>query len=176
MNTKANEQYRTNEKEILKVFIELLEKEDIQDITVNEICLVAHINRSTFYNHFHDIYDVLDRIMDAHVEKISRLFHKHPASKNGKENLKIILDYMKENQLFYRVSFHSPLYGRLSDGFHSILQNHEIRDSSRTNSYRFHFFQQGMMAMIMQWLDCGCDIPVVEVINIIDEFYPMADL
>jgi AcrR family transcriptional regulator len=38
--------------------------EPIERITVSQLCIWAHINRSTFYNHFIDIYDVRDRCVE----------------------------------------------------------------------------------------------------------------
>lgn len=43
-------------------FIELLQKKSIREITVKELCLHVHINRSTFYSYFFDLYDLLSHI------------------------------------------------------------------------------------------------------------------
>ena len=47
-------------KKIIKeTFINLLEKKDLNKITVSEICKIADINRSTFYRYYLDVYDLL---------------------------------------------------------------------------------------------------------------------
>lgn len=38
----------------------LMEKKKVEDITIGEICNHANYPRSTFYNYFEDIYDLLD--------------------------------------------------------------------------------------------------------------------
>ena len=52
------------EKHICKCGMELLRKKPISDITVNELCTCAGINRSTFYRHFADMYDLRAAIED----------------------------------------------------------------------------------------------------------------
>lgn len=44
-------------------FIELSGKKEFKDITVKDITEEAMINRATFYYHFEDIYDLLDKAL-----------------------------------------------------------------------------------------------------------------
>ncbi|MFJ7970717.1 TetR/AcrR family transcriptional regulator [Psychrobacillus sp. NPDC096389] len=46
---------------IMDAFIELSGKKEFKDITVKDITAEAMINRATFYYHFEDIYDLLDK-------------------------------------------------------------------------------------------------------------------
>ena len=46
--------------QIADTFSELLEKEDIDKITVTQLIEECQISRQTFYYHFHDIMDVLE--------------------------------------------------------------------------------------------------------------------
>ncbi|MFD0621346.1 TetR/AcrR family transcriptional regulator [Paenibacillus sp. GCM10027629] len=46
---------------IMDSFIELSGKKEFKDITVKDITTEAKINRATFYYHFEDIYDLLDK-------------------------------------------------------------------------------------------------------------------
>ena len=45
---------------IADTFSKMLEKEDIDKITVTKLIGECHISRQTFYYHFRDIMDVLD--------------------------------------------------------------------------------------------------------------------
>lgn len=48
---------------IMDSFIELSSKKEFRDITVKDITTKAMINRATFYYHFQDIYDLLEKAL-----------------------------------------------------------------------------------------------------------------
>ena len=56
-----------------EAFLELLNKKEIEYITVKEICNKASINRSTFYLHYENIYHLLEQMENdilIHLEKL----------------------------------------------------------------------------------------------------------
>ncbi|NIK77080.1 AcrR family transcriptional regulator [Paenibacillus castaneae] len=50
-------------KSIMDSFIELSAKKEFKDITIKDITTEAMINRATFYYHFEDIYDLLEKVL-----------------------------------------------------------------------------------------------------------------
>ncbi|RDW21867.1 TetR family transcriptional regulator [Oceanobacillus arenosus] len=48
---------------IMDSFMELSSKKEFKDITVKDITAEAVINRATFYYHFEDIYDLLEKVL-----------------------------------------------------------------------------------------------------------------
>ena len=48
------------ERGIKNAFIELRSRKPLEKITVKELCESARINKSTFYAHYKDIYDLSD--------------------------------------------------------------------------------------------------------------------
>jgi AcrR family transcriptional regulator len=48
---------------IMDSFIELSGKKEFKDITIKDITTEAMINRATFYYHFEDKYDLLDKVL-----------------------------------------------------------------------------------------------------------------
>ena len=48
----------------------LLEKKPIERITVTEVCKIAEINRSTFYLHYMDCMDVLEKEQDQFCDRL----------------------------------------------------------------------------------------------------------
>lgn len=55
--------YRTRVTKMLirKAFTDMLKEKPIQSITIKELCETAGINRGTFYSHYSDIYDLLEK-------------------------------------------------------------------------------------------------------------------
>lgn len=54
---------------IMDGFIELAMKKDFNDITIKDITSSATINRATFYNHFYDKYDLLEKVLSESMLK-----------------------------------------------------------------------------------------------------------
>lgn len=59
------------ERGIKNAFIELRSKKPLEKITVRELCEKARINKSTFYAHYRDIYDLSDTMEAEVVESIT---------------------------------------------------------------------------------------------------------
>ncbi len=51
-----------SQKAITDAFLEIRTKKELRKITVKEICEKAMINKSTFYSHYNDIYDLSDKV------------------------------------------------------------------------------------------------------------------
>ncbi len=52
---------------IMDAFIELSHKKDFKDITISDITTAATVNRATFYNHFLDKYELLEKILSENM-------------------------------------------------------------------------------------------------------------
>lgn len=95
---------RTKSK-IRSAFVELLrEKKNIGNITVSELAERADIAKSTFYNHYEDIYSVAEEFKNELIEKISNLFAEMEQDRNTDYEIYLqkVTDYIKENEEFYQ--------------------------------------------------------------------------
>lgn len=63
MHVKTDPRIQRTRKFIMDAFIELSSKKEFKDITVKDITQEAMINRATFYYHFEDIYDLLEKVL-----------------------------------------------------------------------------------------------------------------
>ena len=61
---------------IQQTFIQLLKEKPLHTISVRELCTRAGINRSTFYHHYLDIYDLKQKIEDELYESFTQAFPK----------------------------------------------------------------------------------------------------
>ena len=67
MKTDARVRYT---KQVLKnTLLGLLEKKPINRITVKEVCDIAQINRATFYSHYTDCFDLLEKIENEFMKE-----------------------------------------------------------------------------------------------------------
>ena len=65
------------ERGIKNAFIELRSRKPLEKITVKELCESARINKSTFYAHYKDIYDLSDAMEEEVVQSIANSI-QHP--------------------------------------------------------------------------------------------------
>ena len=89
------------ERGIKNAFIELRSKKPLEKITVRELCERAYINKSTFYSHYRDIYQLSDSLEDEVVRQITNsISHpeyilEHPAEFTKE----LFLAYLSQNTL-----------------------------------------------------------------------------
>lgn len=62
---------------IINAFIGLRSKKELEKITVKELCERAQINKSTFYTHYHDIYDLSEQLESELVTSLMKELN-HP--------------------------------------------------------------------------------------------------
>ncbi len=79
MNTANNRRVQYTKQVLKESFLELLLEKPAGQITVTEICHNADVNRTTFYMHYEDVYDlerkIEDEFYDTLVASIEQYFH-----------------------------------------------------------------------------------------------------
>ena len=89
------------ERGIKNAFIELRSRKPLEKITVKELCESARINKSTFYAHYKDIYDLSDAMEEEVVQSIANSIQhpeylmEHPAE-FARE---LLMAYISQNSL-----------------------------------------------------------------------------
>ncbi|MBE1440970.1 TetR/AcrR family transcriptional regulator [Paenibacillus sp. OAS669] len=87
--------------------IELLQEMEIEKISVNRLSERATINRVTFYLHYRDIPDMLEKMADDMIIEITGVLQKTPTSSNSSEEelpaLISLLEHIAEHASFYKV-------------------------------------------------------------------------
>lgn len=78
--TKVDRRVRKTRKQLREGLARLLEKKSIRDIKVKELVEEVDINRSTFYLHYSDIYDMLEKIEEELFQEIQDAMQAHPIS------------------------------------------------------------------------------------------------
>ena len=92
-------------KMIREAFAELLgEKKAIEMITVGELCDRADIAKSTFYNHYSDVYGVAEEFENELLARLSAVADEVDADRAIEYEVYIrkILAFLKENETIYR--------------------------------------------------------------------------
>ena len=61
-------------KNIRDAFLELRKKHTLDDIKVNALCEKAQVNKTTFYNHYQDVYDLSEELETEVLDKFLNNF------------------------------------------------------------------------------------------------------
>ena len=164
-----------------EALLSLLEKKDIEFITVTEITKKAGVNRSTFYLH----YDNVSELLEETVENISRefvgSFDKIPTeitSQNDAflltdENLASYLNFCKKHKrvlklvhkkphLFKNDAAYRKMYQRF---FYPAISQFVRQENQRV--YMLEYFTQGVVGIIHKWIELDCVTETEEIIDII---------
>lgn len=184
MNTKNNRRYRENEIRMESAMLELLEKKNLDKITVKSICEKAGVNRTTFYAHFLDVYDMLDK-MEAHLrdELLETYEGKSPEERVilSDASLHIFLEHIKRHQYFYRIQLANRRNFPLKQGFEP-LWDQIVKPSciaagitdEENMMYCFVYFQAGFTMVLRRWVEDGCRKSEDEITEVIARCIPPA--
>ena len=63
---------------IKNAFLEIRAKKPIERITIKELCASAKINKSTFYSHYDDIYDLSEKMQVEMVSDVMNIIANDP--------------------------------------------------------------------------------------------------
>lgn len=119
-----------SKKKIVDSFIKLRSKKSLERITVAELCRNADINKSTFYAHYRDIYDLSDQIENSIIQDIISSI-SHPADIIEDQNI-----FIKE--LFAAFSDKRKQINILFSGTRSVLLPQKIEFALREVVYNIH--------------------------------------
>ena len=165
-----------------QALISLLEKKDLEFITITEIAKKAGVNRSTFYLHYENIYELLEETIKNLNEKFINSFKvQEPFKINSTQNAFLItndflvpyLNFCKENKrvlrlvnqkpkLFQNKEIYQKMYNYI---FYPAISQFINNENEKT--YFLEFFTQGIVAIVHKWIELDCVTDINTMIDII---------
>lgn len=151
---------------IEKSFLELLQEKPVSRITVTEICKRSHINRTTFYKHYMDPLDLMEKLEEELLQSVRSLI----AQKSYMDITTVfcdVLNALKENSGRYKalVSAYgdNSLSRRISalcrdSVFPLICSKYPHLDSTQQNLL-YCYITQGFSGTVSYWIENGMKEP-----------------
>ncbi|MBQ3459608.1 MAG: TetR/AcrR family transcriptional regulator [Solobacterium sp.] len=147
-------------KQLLKdALLELLEQDDLGNITVTAICETADVHRSTFYKYYTDPGDLLKSIEQDLLDRIP-VPPRFVNERNREQLLAATTAYfddVKKHRKYYQIlfsehagnTFASKLIEHLCDGYVPVSEN------SDETSARFIklYIANGTVGMLREWVN-----------------------
>lgn len=176
MNTPNNKRKKESIERIEKVFISLLQTNELNEISVSDICKLAGLNRTTFYANYTDIYGLADSIRDKLEHNLSDLYQNEiTRGFNSNDYLKLFR-HIKDNQIFYKTYFklgYDDSYKIITYDINLARQHFD----NRFIEYHMEFFKSGITKIIKMWLQNGCKESPEDMYEIIkSEYQGRADM
>ena len=154
--------------------IEMMESTHISQISVKELCARADVNRSTFYAHYSDVYDLLRQMENELFKKLSAFLSEQDYDERlpvSEKKLMQILNYVSTDDKTLRV-----MLSENSDiaiqrdiiqflGVAALQANIDVTDShiKYINLYCIH----GCISIIQKWLQEGMPEPAEEIARLL---------
>lgn len=172
-----------------EALIKLLETKDLDFISVKDVCTEANVNRSTFYLHYDNTYDLLEESI-AYMDEEFLSYFKNDGENFIKkiatadtEDLMLItpdyltpyLNYVKEHKRLFLATIQHPgrfnvasSYGKMfSQVFSPILERFGIPKEERR--YMMDFYLNGCSAIVSRWIENDCKDSIEKIIEIIEK-------
>ena len=182
MNTKNNQRSKSTVENIVRstFAIMMAENKPVSRITVREVCEQARINRSTFYAHFLDVYDVVEKVERTMAEGLTERFLQKLEDGEGMDAcFAALFEFVREHRLFYRLYFGAAGRSGVIGVAWDLLQDKTEGLSYEQFGYRneeelkYHgeFFIYGLTAMLRRWIERDCPETPRELFDILARQY-----
>lgn len=163
MAEKTDRRVRKTKNQLKLGLAKLMQQKSIKEITVKELVNEVDINRSTFYLHYTDIYDLLHSIEDELTIEIRDSIHAHPVSPFTEDSLPFVEDIFRilaENK-----DICNALFGTNGDiafihRMENLISVHSLDvlkttfpDNIQTLKYSYAFCLTGCVGLIKAWLN-----------------------
>ena len=125
---------------IADTFTHMLEKEDLDKITVKRLIEECRISRQTFYYHFHDIMDVLDWAFKKATQEVAE---KSLKAENRMDAVRFFVSFVRE----HRSKLERLLYSRKWVQIEGML----VESAMMYREVLLRFYASGMVGVLLQY-------------------------
>ena len=169
MAEKVDRRIRKTKSQLKSGLAQLMMEKSINEISVKELVEKVDINRSTFYLHYSDIYNLLDEVENDMLKEITHIIETHPMGEKDNtftfmEDIFMVLERNKE--------ICKALMGDNGDANFTVKIKEIISENAMKNlellfpdikddlKYTFSFCLYGCMGIVNQWLfENGTETP-----------------
>ncbi len=183
MNVKNNRRFHDTEISMEAAMLDLMKEMEFEKITVKKICERAQVNRSTFYAHFIDIFDMMDKMEQELRKELlnSYLEHNLPEERTmfSMQSFHLFLQHIKKHHYFYKINLKTRKEFPLKQGYERMwndiikLRCKQAGISSEEDMMcYFIYFQAGFTMLLKHWVDTDCKEAEEKLAEIIENCIP----
>ncbi|MCU6762726.1 probable dihydroxyacetone kinase regulator [uncultured Roseburia sp.] len=163
MEQKIDRRIRKTKSQLRNGLAALMQTKSINEITVKELVDAVDINRSTFYLHYTDIYDLLQKTEDDLLEQVKDIIREHAKTDDTAE---ATFPFMED--IFETVDANREIFQALVGSNGDISFIHKVEDIIAQNTiyrlekmfpdnvqdlkYYYSFCLTGAVGLIKTWI------------------------
>ena len=137
MKEKTDLRIIKTKKILFDTLLKLMKKKNFEKIKISDICEEALINRSTFYAHFEDKYELLMDLFEERKLSLLKVFEDNENKAFSKEYLmellSILIDHIEENKEIYSAILANNRNGILIDFLIDAIEK-DVSERLKSNS------------------------------------------
>lgn len=172
MAVKNNRRTKLTKMLLKNSLIELMNDKAVNHITIKELCEKADLNRSTFYLHYTDQYQLLSEIENDLLEDTIQYLRNVTTDCGTTLYITAFLKYVKNNSSIFRIllcrqentdfqtAFIEKIMGHLKETLPAVY-------SAEIEKYIYGFVIHGCLQVIRDWILSGYDLPEQTIADII---------
>ena len=169
MEKKIDLRVQRTKKAILDTFFSLLEEKHFSNITIIDICEKALINRGTFYTHFEDKNQLLEKIvydmMMNFDDEVDRIHGDSDMLVYYNDIFDVSLSFIKENKSKLKTLITKADESIVFNQVHAIIKNNIVKKVGRLPAKKevplemlAEFFTGGVIQLLKWWLTSDANI------------------
>lgn len=163
MDKKVDLRVIKTKKILYETLIELMKTKTFEEIKVSDICTKALINRSTFYAHYDDKYELLLEFINSLKEEFINELSKNKNILNTREYylemIRLFLDHIENKKDIYNAIMINNRNSIMMDILSSVANNEVIKKMESSNistkvpaNIIAKFYLGGVLNLGIEWL------------------------
>ena len=185
---RSESKFQNTSRKMRRSFLYLLESKEFADISIMDICKEAGVNRSTFYAHYENTYDLLKETFESLIANfLTECTFDDPVDLSDMQNLNKddlnfitpkyllpYLEYIQKHKRLYKIyaenartfEAHKMDDLMIENIFVPILAKHGVTDK-KLIYYMQKYFLKGLDAIINEWVRGDCEDDILFICEII---------
>lgn len=166
---------RYTRKVIEDCFLQLLRQKHVSKITVTELCQMAQINRATFYKHYADVPQLLEKLEERLFDQIRAVFTDHAV---GLEAFLLdMLNYTKNEGMPFMVlgsdngdpNLMAKTFMICYESAYPLLEKNLSVGTEEERQMLYHFLSHGSGGILTHWIRSGMKETPEKIVKLILE-------
>jgi len=157
--TKVDRRILKSQEAMKRAVIELMTEKSFDEITIQDIADRANINRGTIYLHYQDKFDLLDKLIESHINEL-REMGEWACRLDWSSALLPFFEYFEKNYVFFSTmlaskgapSFRKRLLDYITEGFQGEIDRESGKNKDLSEYVMLQYAGTAYVGVIEWWI------------------------